>query len=258
MNAEVKQSETETAAVIEPEPEAHLPEVARPTTRAAKEIMALKVGEPQAIVPQTLEEVFRFAQMVVQARLAPDSYGDDPHKICIGILTGAELGVPPMQALKGIAIINKRPAIWGDLAVALCQSKGLLTKFEQRFDGDEGDDVNAAQAFKDDFGCHVLIWRKGQDAPYEGHYTVRDAKRAHLWMNPKKAPWVENPKRMLFNRARAFALRDGFADCLAGLAIVEEAQDLPAPAEPVKTEFLEDAAPAPAVAATEPEKAAAE
>ncbi|HXA85772.1 MAG TPA: hypothetical protein VNZ47_11890 [Candidatus Dormibacteraeota bacterium] len=240
MNAEVKEAETVAATVMEPEPEAQLPEIARPTTRAAKEIMALKVGEPQAIVPQTLEEVFRFAQMVVQARLAPDSYDNDPHKICIGILTGAELGIPPMQALKNIAIINKRPAIWGDLAVALCQAKGLLTKFEQRFEGDEGDDVNAAQAFKDDYTCHVTIWRKGQDSPYEGHYSVRDAKRAHLWMNAKKTPWIENPKRMLFNRARAFALRDGFADCLAGLAIVEEAQDMPAPAAAVTTDFLDD------------------
>lgn len=213
-------------------PDDGLPEVAAPTTRAAKEIMAIKVGEPQAIVPQNIEEVFRFAQMVVQARLAPDSYDNDPHKICIGILTGAELGIPPMQSLKNIAIINKRPAIWGDLAVALCQAKGLLTKFEHHYEGEEGDNVDARAAFTDDYTCHVLIWRRDQESPYEGHYSVRDAKRAHLWMNPKKTPWIENPKRMLFNRARAFALRDGFADCLAGLAIVEEARDLPAAAPP--------------------------
>jgi hypothetical protein len=247
----------QSAAVLEK----NLPEVTTPATRAAKEIMALKVGEPQAIIPQTLEEVFRFAQMVVQARLAPDSYDNDPHKICIGILTGAELGVPPMQALKNIAIINKRPAIWGDLAVALCQSKGLLVKFEHRYEGDEGDKVNAGEAFTDDYGCHVLIWRKDQDSPYEGHYTVRDAKRAHLWMNPKKAPWIENPKRMLFNRARAFALRDGFADCLAGLAIAEEARDLPEAPKPVDLAVLDDDVPdtttAP-MAETPAEKATAE
>lgn len=227
---------TAVAEVVEQK----LPEVAPPTTRAAKEIMALHVGEPQAIAPQNLEEVFRYAQMVVQARLAPDSYDNDPHKICIGILTGAELGIPPMQALKNIAIINKRPAIWGDLAVALCQSKGLLTNFEHHFEGEEGDQVETQKAFSDEYGCHVLIWRRGHASPYEGHYTVRDAKRARLWMNSKKAPWIENPKRMLFNRARAFALRDGFADCLAGLAIVEEARDLPEAPKPVDLAVLDD------------------
>ena len=47
---------------------------------------------------------------------------------------------------------------------------------------------------------------------------------------------------MLMARARAYALRDGFADCLMGLAIREEIEDLPAEA-PGKTDtsFLDDA-----------------
>ena len=45
-------------------------------------------------------------------------------------------------------------------------------------------------------------------------------------MNTYKKPWIEHPDRMLFNRARAFVLRDGFADALMGLGIVEEMRDL--------------------------------
>jgi hypothetical protein len=44
-------------------------------------------------------------------------------------------------------------------------------------------------------------------------------------MNQYKKPWLMFPKRMLFNRARAFALRDGFADGLQGLSIAEEVLD---------------------------------
>lgn len=188
-----------------------------------------------AIIPKDLEQAWRYAEMVVKAGLAPNSYDDDPKKVVVGIMTALELGVPPLQGLSGIAIINGRPSVWGDLAVALIQSKGLVTNTEHNFTGEEGEDSWTA---------NFLIWRKGQDNPYEGHFSVKDAKRAGLWGNTRKRPWIEYPNRMLFNRARAFALRDGFSDALKGLAIAEEAQDLPPPPKPVETDFLNDEAPA--------------
>lgn len=188
--------------------------------------------EVLAIIPRDLDEAWRYAEMVFKSGTAPDSYDNDPKKIIIGVLASMELGVPPMTGLRGIAIINKRPAVWGDLAIALCQSKGVIESFDSNYTGEVG---------ADDYTCHVAIRRRRQEIPYEGKFSVADAKRAGLWMNSSKQPWVKYPYRMLFNRARAFALRDGFADCLAGLAIVEEAQDLPAAASgPVETSFLED------------------
>jgi hypothetical protein len=136
-----------------------------------------------------------------------------------------------MQALKGIAIINGRPSIWGDLAVALVQSKNLIEEMEHHYTGEPD---------ADDRTCHVVIKRRGQEKPYDGHFSVKDAKRAKLWLNPRKQPWIDYPERMLFNRARAFALRDGFADALAGLAIREELEDLPPEPKPVSLEFLND------------------
>jgi hypothetical protein len=38
--------------------------------------------------------------------------------------------------------------------------------------------------FADDFGVRVTMWRRGQGEPYIGHFTVGDAKRARLWMDP--------------------------------------------------------------------------
>jgi hypothetical protein len=38
-------------------------------------------------------------------------------------------------------------------------------------------------------------------------------------------------------------MRTGFADCLSGLAIAEEAQDLPAVPEVVSSTFLDDTPP---------------
>jgi len=79
---------------------------------------------------------------------------------------------------------------------------------------------------------------------------VKDAKRAHLWNNPKRDPWMKYPQRMLMARARAYALREGFADCLSGLSIAEEIQDLPEAPKPLTdTTFLDDA---PQIEAREP------
>lgn len=190
--------------------------------------------EVLAIIPRDLDEAWRYAEMVFKSGTAPDSYDNDPKKIIIGVLASMELGVPPMTGLRGIAIINKRPAVWGDLAIALCQSKGVIESFDSNFTGAEG---------QDDYTCHVAIRRRRQETPYEGTFSIADAKRAGLWMNARKDPWVKYPYRMLFNRARAFALRDGFADCLAGLAIAEEVQDMPTAPQPVDKTFLDDEIP---------------
>ena len=193
------------------------------------------------IIPRTIDEVARVANAVIVAGLAPNSYEgrDDKErtsKIIIGIMKGAEVGFPPITALSTIAIINGRPCIWGDGAVALIQSSGQVEKVEQFYEGQEEPD-----GLPDNYTAVYSIYRKGQETPYVGRFSVGDAKRARLWANPRKAPWMDYPKRMLMMRARAFALRDGFADRLMGLSIAEEAQDIQPVAEPISTSFLDDA-----------------
>src|SRR3546814_17968193 len=43
----------------------------------------------------------------------------------------------------------------------------------------------------------------------------------------KQGPWSQYPQRMLQMRARAWAMRDGFADVLKGIGIAEEVRDFP-------------------------------
>lgn len=184
------------------------------------------------IVPRTVEEVFRVAQAVVGAGLAPSSYDNNPQKIVIGIMKGAEVGLPPITALSTIAIINNRPCLWGDGAMALVSASGKLKNAKEYFEGQESDDSWTAV-------CELQ--RDGQDDPIVRRFSVADAKRAHLWQNPKRSPWMQYPQRMLQMRARSWAMRDGFADFLCGLSIAEEAQDIPQAAPPTDLAFLDDA-----------------
>jgi hypothetical protein len=234
-------------------------------------VTAFRAGAPvSAIVPRTLGELAMVAAAIIKAGMAPDSYIVEPggpvseetkheaaektkSRIMVGIMKGAEVGLPPITALSTIAIISNRPCVWGDGAMALVQSRGAIERIEECFEGEERtggpvadetvdmDYSPTLRDFTDDFAAVCRIWRRGQTEPYIGRFSVRDAKRAHLWGNPKKQPWIQYPKRMLKIRARVYPLRDGFADCLMGLAIREEVDDLHVVPPKTDTSFLDDA-----------------
>lgn len=188
----------------------------------------LAVGEGGYIVPQTVEEAARMAKAVIIGGFAPDSYkvnGQfDANKVMLGIMAAMEAGLQPLYGLRQIAIINGRPTIWGDAAMALVQSKNLIDEYTEVQVGPAPETADLSK-WPDDYGWKVTIRRRGQKGEYTGLFTVGMAKRAKLWLHPKKVPWLEHPDRMLKIRARAFPLRDGFADALAGLAIREEVED---------------------------------
>lgn len=189
----------------------------------------LAVGDEGYITPKTVEEAARMAQAIIIGGFAPDSYKvngtPDPNKILLGIMSAMEAGLPPLYGLRQIAIINNRPTIWGDGAMALVQQRSLISDYTEEQVGPIPTDKDLSK-WDDEYGWKVTIKRRGQQGSYVGIFTVGMAKRSKLWMHPKKVPWIEYPDRMLKIRARAFPLRDGFADALAGLAIREEVEDM--------------------------------
>ena len=174
----------------------------------------INFGE-QGVQLASLEDAFRFANAVAASGFAPRGM-EKPEAILVAIQLGAELGLTPMSALQNIAVINGRPAIYGDAALALVRSSGLLEVFREEEIGEVG---------KDTQGVRVTAKRKGFDEASES-FTVADAKLAKLWA--KSGPWTDYPKRMLKFRARGFILRDLFGDVLKGLRTLEEVRDTPA------------------------------
>lgn len=215
----------------------------------SKEItpIAPKTGQKiHPFIPQTMEEIKWTVGMVIEAGLAPDAFKTNGHpdkkKLALAIMKGLEVGLPPLSALDAIAIINGKACIWGDGLVALIQAHGVVAKMEEDEIGTKPDPGAELTAFPDDYGIEIRLYRRNQDSAYVGRFTVGDAKRAKLWLNPKKQPWMLYPKRMLRARAVGFAIRNGFADCLAGMMIREEAEDLPPVHDetPIDTGFLDD------------------
>ncbi|WP_048710774.1 recombinase RecT [Microvirga massiliensis] len=179
-----------------------------------------------AIVPQTFDDVWRMAQLLAKSGLVP--YGmNTPEKLAVAIMHGLELGVKPLQAIQGIAVINGMPRIWGDLALAVVRSSRELERFKEWHEGPEPQDWERPQGDELNYKALCLVKRKGEEE-IVAEFSIRDAQIAKLWMKrggqagDKDTPWVTNPKRMLKMRARGFALRDTFADVLKGMLIAEE------------------------------------
>jgi hypothetical protein len=194
-----------------------------------------------AIIPRDLPEAVRYANGLAQSGIVPDSFRYDGKKdnevnvnlVTMGVLKSMEIGLPPQTGLAFLLPINGRFSVWGDGMWALAQREGQIARHTVEWIGDDFDkDKTELAKWPNDYGCIVSIWRKGQADPYVGKFTVGDARRANLWANNYKKPWVLYPDRMLFNRARAFPLRDGFADALFGLGIAEEELDKAPPPAP--------------------------
>ena len=163
--------------------------------------------------PQTFDQLAKFADMASRSALVPKDYQNKPENIMLAVQMGSEIGLAPMQALQNIAVVNGRPAVWGDAMLALCKCHPNWAGIAEAIQGD-GDDMRAV----------CKIERKG-DNPVTVTFSVGDAKKAGLW--GKGGPWTQYPKRMLQMRARVFALRDAFPDALKGLISAEEARDIP-------------------------------
>ena len=168
----------------------------------------------------SLEDAFRFAKAIVASGFAPKGM-DKPESVLVALQWGAELGLTPMAALSNIAVVNGRPSLFGDAALALIRSSGQLESYAETEVGKRG---------SDDYGWKITAKRRGFSEQSET-FTVTDAKQAKLW--GKQGPWSDYPARMLKFRARGFLLRDMFGDVLKGLKTAEEVRDEPLNVTPV-------------------------
>jgi hypothetical protein len=185
-------------------------------------------GKLAAINPQTFEDVQRLARMAVKAGLSPRDKKDDDEtaiaKATMAIMQGLECDIPPMQAVQGIAIINGKAMMYGDLLTALLWSKGF--KIEKWTTGEGDDRVGHARITRPD--GRVI----------EKSFSVAQAKQARLWDTREKvkkqwngnweeklndSPWFRFPDRMLEWRPFGYCVKDGASDATHGMLVTEEA-----------------------------------
>lgn len=176
--------------------------------------------------PDSLDGYQRLARMYLAGGMVPSSLlvpGDDRAtlaRVTIALETGACLGLTAAQSLASIMVVNGRACLWGDGIAAKVLSSGSLAGYSITWNG-SGDELTCAVS-----ALRLVRLADGTYAriPFAGSFGVAEARTAGLW--GKGGPWRSYPRRMLFCRARAMCLRDGWADVLIGLPLADELADL--------------------------------
>lgn len=164
--------------------------------------------------PKSAAEAMSLADMLSKSTIIPKSFQGKPSDIFVAMMWSHTLGIPVIQGLQSIAVVNGRPTLFGDGALAVCMASGLVEDISETVTQTKEDGLTAV--------CEVR--RKGRKSPTIRQFTQSEAQKAGLWS--KTGPWLAYPKRMLQMRARAYALRDCFPDVLSGMGVFEEQSDV--------------------------------
>lgn len=158
------------------------------------------------INPQSWAEMKALAEYVSDSELIPKDFRGKPANALIAIQMGREVGLSWANALQSIAVINGRPSIWGDAALALVMAHPQFEAIDENECSDQA-------------GVCVLKRRGMPARRYE--FTVEMARQAGLL---QKDTYKQHLGRMLQRRSRARAMADLFPDALKGLALADDAQ----------------------------------
>ena len=188
-------------------PETHeiLTEKDAATARKAAEILSPEDGQ-----------MYGLARVLAKSDIIPKAMQDKPANVFLILMKAKLLQISAGEALENVMVVNGRTAVWGDLFLALIQRSPDYEWHKEWYEGTFPEDNYTAI-------CEIK--RKGIEGAFRGEFSVADAKRAKLWGDTRRDPWIKYPKDMLKRRARTRAGRDGFADALKGITTVEEMRD---------------------------------
>lgn len=171
-----------------------------------------------ALVPASVPEVFRLAESLATSKgFVLAQYIGQPNAIAACILTGAELGMGPMESLREIHVVQGRPTLSAGAMLARAIRAGVRVEWV----------------------CSTsteAVLRLSRDgSSYEQRWDIEMAKRAGLL--GKTGPWQTYPDAMLRSRCISAAVRAFCPDSIGGggLYAPEEAESIPQRVEVVST-----------------------
>lgn len=162
------------------------------------------------VMPKHFGDVVTLAHYFHRAGLHPEGL-QNREAVAIVLLAGLELKLSPTTAMQNIYVVNNRPTIWGDAALAVVMNHPEFDDMDPpEWEGDPKSDAYKA----------IFTVRRRRPSGKVLHSTRTfswgDAVAAGL---ASKATYKNYRQQMLLNRARAYALRDIFPDALKGIQI---------------------------------------
>lgn len=164
-------------------------------------------SQPAAIVPRTFAELITMCQALAAADLAPKALRGKATDMALVIMTGAEVGLPPMASLRLYTTWDGVPRLMAEGVRAIILQSPAVEYFEM--------------ATCDDNHATWIGKRRGRPEK-SVTWTIERAKRAGLL---NKENWQKYPQDMLNARASMQLGRIIAPDVVAGMVALEEARD---------------------------------
>lgn len=179
---------------------------APPTTSADRELTTLQAWAIDA------DKAYQIAGQLAKSSFIPETLRGKPYDITAAILTGQELGLPPMASLRAMDIIYGVPALRAHAMRGLVQSHGHAVQLVESTDKQ----------------CVMRGRRKGDEDWQTVTWTIE---RASKLLGGLKNQWTKQPTTMLIARATGEICRLIAADVLyAAPYAAEELDDQGRPA----------------------------
>lgn len=168
-----------------------------------------KTAAIQPFQPQDIDQADRLSKILATSALLPDGLRNKPGDVLVTIITGHELGLSPMQAIRGLHVIKGRAVMSADLAVALVKRHPGCEWFRMV----ESDDKAATYETQ----------RKGDPKPTRLSFTIQQAQQAGLGGDN----WKKYPAAMLRARCSLALARAVYPDTMLGVYDPDELPDAP-------------------------------
>lgn len=202
--------------------EAEAPKV--PATKSAAASVPMEAdGKVISFKPRNFEELWSFVQSIANTEMVPAADRGKTGQIIAKMQYGSEVGLPPMQSLRWIAVLpNGLPTIWGDGSKMLVTSHPLCEGLWE---------MQPHEVMEKGY-AECTIKRKGWKEPVVRRYTKAMAEQAGLWggkgsdqYKKEQSTWFKYGWRMLMWRAFHLAASDAIPEAMGGLVPREIAED---------------------------------
>lgn len=159
-----------------------------------------------ALVPQSLDGAMQLARWLATSSFLPEKLRGKEGDIFAIVLAGAELGMPPMAALRGVYVVNGKTALESKTKAAICLQRGAALYIKRT------EHTPLATTWE--------TLRRGESEPRSYRYTRQEAQESGLLA--KDGPWRSFPQRMISHRALGWLCDDVYPDVVLGVANAED------------------------------------
>lgn len=153
------------------------------------------------ITPKSLDEARGLSNTLSKSALLPDALRGKEADILMTVLTGAELGLAPMQSIRAIDVIKGKPTLKAEAMVALVRRRRDVCEYLV---------LRESTATK----CTYETKRAGDPSPTTMSFTVEDARAAGLLGNDN---YKRFPAAMLRARCGSAICKAVYSDLLLGV-----------------------------------------